>query len=201
MEFHEKLQELRRRRGMTQEELAQALYVSRTAISKWESGRGYPSIDCLRSIARFFWVTVDELLSSDQVLALAEDDGRKKGKHLRALACGMLDVSMVLLLLLPLFAKRTEMTVQAVSLIELDGVLPCLKISYFAVVLIMVAIGPWTLALQNCHASFWLKIQTAASLSLGAFAVLLFTVTLHPYAAIFAFVLLAIKTLFLSFMR
>lgn len=38
MEFHEKLQELRRHRGLTQEELAESLYVSRTAISKWESG-------------------------------------------------------------------------------------------------------------------------------------------------------------------
>ena len=41
MEFNEKLQELRKQRGLTQEELAEKLYVSRTAISKWESGRGY----------------------------------------------------------------------------------------------------------------------------------------------------------------
>lgn len=40
MEFCEKLQELRKKRGLTQEELAEQLYVSRTAISKWESGRG-----------------------------------------------------------------------------------------------------------------------------------------------------------------
>jgi transcriptional regulator with XRE-family HTH domain len=54
MEFGEKLQELRKNKDMTQEELAEALYVSRTAISKWESGRGYPSIDSLKEISRFF---------------------------------------------------------------------------------------------------------------------------------------------------
>ena len=54
MEFNKKLQELRKSRDLTQEELAEALYVSRTAISKWESGRGYPSIDSLKVISRFF---------------------------------------------------------------------------------------------------------------------------------------------------
>ena len=60
MELNEKLQELRKKKGLTQEELAQALYVSRTAISKWESGRGYPNLDSLRGISKFFGVTVDE---------------------------------------------------------------------------------------------------------------------------------------------
>ena len=53
MEFNEKLQQLRKSRGLTQEELAEALYVSRTAISKWESGRGYPSIDSLKEISNY----------------------------------------------------------------------------------------------------------------------------------------------------
>ena len=48
MEFNEKLQELRKGKGLTQEELAQAIFVSRTAVSKWESGRGYPNIDSLK---------------------------------------------------------------------------------------------------------------------------------------------------------
>lgn len=57
MEFHEKLQELRKQKNLTQEELSEILFVSRTAISKWESGRGYPSIDSLKAIAEFFGVT------------------------------------------------------------------------------------------------------------------------------------------------
>ena len=62
MEFNEKLKELRSSRGLTQEELAEAMFVSRTAISKWESGRGYPSIDSLKEISTLFSVTIDELL-------------------------------------------------------------------------------------------------------------------------------------------
>ena len=75
MEFHEKLQELRKTKGITQEELAQSLYVSRTAISKWESGRGYPSIDSLKEISRFFSVTIDELICPEEIMVAAKDDG------------------------------------------------------------------------------------------------------------------------------
>ena len=67
MEFHERIQELRKGKGLTQEELAQALYVSRTAVSKWESGRGYPNIDSLKALSKFYSVSIDELLSSEEV--------------------------------------------------------------------------------------------------------------------------------------
>ena len=72
MEFHEKLQELRKQKGLTQEELAEVLYVSRAAISKWESGRGYPSIDSLKEISRYFSVTIDDLLSGEKLLSIAK---------------------------------------------------------------------------------------------------------------------------------
>lgn len=76
LEFHEKLQELRKIRGLTQEELAEALFVSRTAISKWESGRGYPSIDSLKEISRYFSVSIDDLLSGDQLIFIAEKENK-----------------------------------------------------------------------------------------------------------------------------
>ena len=82
MEFNIKLQELRKSRSLTQEELAAALYVSRTAVSKWESGRGLPGIDSLRAIAAYFGITIDELLSGDELLSLA-DNSAKKESHLR----------------------------------------------------------------------------------------------------------------------
>ena len=76
LEFHEKIQELRKNRGLTQEELAEALFVSRTAISKWESGRGYPSIDSLKEISRYFSVSIDDLLSGDQLIMIAEKENK-----------------------------------------------------------------------------------------------------------------------------
>lgn len=66
MEFHEKLQELRKSRGLTQEELAEALFVSRTAISKWESGASDPSTSNLLTLAKLFNTTAEELLREVQ---------------------------------------------------------------------------------------------------------------------------------------
>ena len=68
----------RKDKKLTQEELAQALFVSRAAISKWESGRGYPNIDSLKGLAQFFSVTIDELLSGGEALTIAEEDHRQR---------------------------------------------------------------------------------------------------------------------------
>ena len=86
MEFHEKLAELRKNRGLTQEELAEALYVSRTAVSKWESGRGYPSIDSLKELSRFFSVSIDELICPQEMITAAENDKKAEiGRYIAGL--------------------------------------------------------------------------------------------------------------------
>lgn len=195
MEFNEKLQELRKQRRMTQEELAKELFVSRTAISKWESGRGYPSIDSLKLIAKFFSVTVDELLSSSEVVVIAEEDEKQKEGKLKDLIYGLVDISSIMLIFLPVFAFRNDNNITSVALMHLNGVSVYLKILYFLAVFAVVGFGVLELALQNVISKFWLKSKCLVSILLSAACVLLFTVSLQPYPALLAFLLLLIKAM------
>ena len=121
MTFGEKLKKLRTDNGLTQDELAEKIYVTRTAISKWESDRGYPNIDSLKTISKFFSVSIDDLLSSDEVLTIAEEDNKQKETRFKDLVCALLDLSIAMLLFLPFFAENTEGVIRSVSLIMLDG--------------------------------------------------------------------------------
>lgn len=195
MEFHEKLQELRKSRGLTQEELAEVLYVSRTAISKWESGRGYPSIDSLRAIADFFKITVDDLLSGNELLTAAQEDNKQKEGRVRDLVFGLLDCSIAMLFFLPFFGQGAEGGIKAVSLLSLTAVAPYLQITYLVTVTLIILTGILTLAFQGCQRSLWVQSKHKISLILTAFAALLFVLSLQPYAATLVFVFLAVKVL------
>lgn len=65
MSFGERLQDVRKRSGMTQETFAELLHVSRQAVSRWESGRGYPEIEKLLYICTRCHVTLDELFADE----------------------------------------------------------------------------------------------------------------------------------------
>ena len=197
VEFNEKLQELRKNKGLTQEELAEALYVSRTAVSKWESGRGYPSIDSLKEIAKYFSVTIDELLSGNEALNLAEEENKQKENHLRSLVFGILDISVMMFFFLPFFGQNENGIVQEVSLSALNGIAVYLKTAYYAVVISIAVYGVFTLAFQNCQKVFWIKNRDKISLILNVLSVLLFIIGSQPYAGVFLFIFLAIKALML----
>lgn len=79
MKLCEKLVKLRRESGMTQEELAAKLYVTRTAVSKWENDKGYPGIDSLKLLSQIYNVSIDELISEED----AECARRTKARRSR----------------------------------------------------------------------------------------------------------------------
>ena len=195
MEFNEKLQELRKQKGLTQEELAEALYVSRAAVSKWESGRGYPNIDSLKEISRFFSVTIDDLLSGSEILTIAEEDQKQKNSLLLDLVFGLLDLSVSMFLFLPLFGQREHDTVYEVSLLALSNIAPYLMGAYIAIIAGMILWGILTLALQNCNGKFWVNYKRRISFLLGGLGTLLFIVSMQPYAAALLFIFLCIKVL------
>lgn len=197
MEFNEKLQQLRKNKGITQEELAQALYVSRTAISKWESGRGFPSIDSLKAIARFYSLTVDELLSGEEILNIAENDQIQRQMHARDLLFGLLDCCASLLLFLPLFGQKVDGAVVNVSLLALTHKQPYMLFLYYMFVITVPVLGVLLLALQNCVSSRWVQCKYTLSLLFGILGVILFVISQQPYAAIFILIFLVIKVLML----
>lgn len=80
MKFHEKLLELRRRRGLSQEELGMELQVSRQTISKWETGQSYPDFERLVLLSDFFALSLDELVRDIDVQDVRERAGGSEEK-------------------------------------------------------------------------------------------------------------------------
>ena len=81
MNLSEKLLFLRRQRGLSQEELANVLNISRQAVHKWETTQSKPDIDNLMQLSKIFDVSVDTLLNDNADLG-SINDVRKKSQPL-----------------------------------------------------------------------------------------------------------------------
>ena len=192
MEFSEKLQELRKSRSMTQEELAEALFVSRTAISKWESGRGYPSIDSLKEISRFFSVTIDELICSDEMITVAENDKKEFVSKYISLICNALDILLAILLFIPAFGNGLASS-ETVSLLGLSGIAPWLKTVFVVIIGITILNGICGVVIANLNKPTWNRHRLVTGVVLSILSVTVFIVTRQPYAGIVCFAFLVIK--------
>ena len=193
MEFNDKLQKLRTNENLTQEELAEKLYVSRAAISKWESGRGYPSIDSLKAIAKYFHVTIDELIGSEEIVNLAEQDMKSSNKKYTALICGILDCLTLLLFFLPVFGNGGKTDVESVSLLAMTGVGLWLKIIFIAVMGITILNGFCTVIISNFDKPAWNKHRVVTGVILSILGTMLFILSRQPYAGVFYLCILVIK--------
>lgn len=197
MEFNEKLQQLRKQKGLTQEELAEMLYVSRTAISKWESGRGYPSIDSLKAISKQFSVSVDDLLSGEELISLAETEQKEKTKSMRDLVFGILDCMVVLLFFLPFFGQLEDGMIVTVPLFSFKETMDYIWVTFALITAFTTVFGVVQLTLQNWQNRTWLKTKIIISLALSVFAMMFTIASRHPYPGAFLLFILVLKGILL----
>ena len=192
MEFNEKLQELRKSRSMTQEELAEALFVSRTAVSKWESGKGYPNIDSLKAISRFFSVTIDDLICSDEMITVAETEKREFADKYVSLICNVLDILLAILLFIPAFGNGPESSA-TVSLFGLTGISFWVKTVFIVIIVITIINGICGVIIASFNKPVWNRHRLITGAALSILAVIVFIAARQPYAGIVCFLFLVIK--------
>lgn len=189
--FSDKLKELRCQKNLSQEDLAEILNISRTAVSKWERGKGLPNIEALKAIGKYFSVSVDYLLNEES------SAGEKKTLKKTLCVTPLIDCAMIFFLILPLFPK------------EIDGHFYCTmifnagfsltpKILYSTLFFISLLCGIIHLVLENISAGTKLLwFSKIASFSVGM--MLLFTVVVTPqtYADVFILVMQVLKFILL----
>lgn len=197
MEFYEKLQELRKSRGLTQEELAEALYVSRTAISKWESGRGYPSIDSLKAISNYFSVSIDDLLSGDKLIAIAEKENKYNIQSICDLLMGMLDMLSFTLVVLPLYPRTVKGEIFSVNLFLYTETTWLNRMIYWFLFVALVGVGIIKILFTQLKSTKGQNILTLCSMGLSVLTVLLLVIAREAYASMLAFLLFVIKGILL----
>ena len=194
MEFNEKLQELRKAKSLTQEELAEALFVSRTAISKWESGRGYPSLDSLKEISRFFSVSIDDLICSEEIISAAEDDKKECMDKYISMFCNVLDIFLALLLFLPVFGNGID-TPASVTLFAMTGLRAWIKTVFAVLIGVTVLNGICGVIISHFDQPVWNSHRLVTGIVLSIVCVAVFILTRQPYAGVICLVVLVVKGL------
>ena len=186
MELSEKIQKLRKEQGLTQEQFAEQLFVSRTAVSKWETGRGTPSMESLKQIANLFHITLDQLLSTEEVVVIAENENKDNMKRFASYIDGIINLTALLGLLLPLYKVEENGLFHSVPLYQLGG---WQGIVFWIAPVIMVICGIAQMVLAGSENT---KNNTAASIvgtAAHISAIILLILCGHPYPAVLFFFL------------
>lgn len=195
MDFGEKLKALRTERGLTQEQLAARLYVSRTAVSKWETGGGSPNLDSLQAVARLFDVSVDDLLSADDLIVLARDERRSTARSSGMLSFGLLDVLAVVFAFIPLYGVDDGSFVRMANLADYGASVDfgASFAAMAAAVVSLMFVGAVEILLAAAGSRRAARIVALVGFAVQALAVVLFASTMQPYATTLMFALLLAK--------
>ncbi len=193
LEFNLKLQELRKQKGMTQELLAEQLFVSRTAISKWESGRGYPNLESLKGLSKVFEVTIDELLSGDELICLASNENHYNLNKIFGYIYSILDIMAVLFIFLPLYSQPMETYIKSVSFIEYTNSSQIIIATYWIIFIFLITIGIIEFMLTYFDKMKLTKLMLRISIILHSVAIIFSIATREPYVSSLLFVFFILK--------
>lgn len=196
MEFNEKLQTLRKKAGLTQEQLSEKLFISRTAVSKWESGRGFPNIQALQNISKIFGIPVDSLLSGDEILELAQKDNSLKTTQIMSLVFGLLDILIFSFIFLPLFGQQEHDFIRTVNLLQ-NRDLANLKPVYMFLFVSSGICGLASLLVRFSDTIKHHRISRICSFSVHTLVIIFSIMAREPYVNFFLFIILPIKVLIL----
>jgi hypothetical protein len=161
------------------------------------AGRGYPNIDSLKEISNYFSVTIDDLLSSEKLLSIAEKENKSNIQNLGELLFGMIDLFSLLLIILPLYPNTVDGYIYSVNLFAYDEITLWKRFIYWGMFLALMLIGVIKILLMKFQIKNSYKYLTDSSMVLHILLVLFLAMARETYAIAMAFILLVIKGILL----
>ena len=194
VELSKKIKQIRNDNKLTQEQFVEKMLVSRTAISKWENGTCYPSIDSLKYMSKIFNISLDKLLSSDEILEIVNTENRSNIFKYNGLLFSLLDIVRIMFIFLPLYSYKVNNFVYSVSLFDSNDLGLTLKIVFMVVFIMFLFLGFIELILNYRENNVLIK---KVSLFLDMIAIFIILFTKQSYVIALMFVIFVIKIIML----
>lgn len=194
MELSKKIKQIRNDNKLTQEQFAEKMLVSRTAVSKWENGTCYPSIDSLKYMSQTFNISLDKLLSSEEIMELAKTENQSNISKYNGLLFCLLDIVRIIFIFLPLYSYKTNDFVYSVSLFNSNDLGSILKIIFMLIYIMFLILGIIEL-IFNYKGNNGLINKISLFLDVISIFILLFTK--QPYVIALMFLIFIIKIVML----
>ena len=170
-----------------------ALRHSIAGFTIWESGRGYPSIDSLKEISKYFSVSIDDLLSGEKLVTIAEKENKANLRSVCDLLFGIVDLMTITLVVLPLYPNLIEGYYYSVNLLAYTQTSLFNRLIYGILCASLMLIGGLKVILNRMKLERGQRIITDVSIFLSIITVLFFAMAREAYAITMAFLLLIIK--------
>ena len=190
MELSKKIKKIRNDNNLTQEQFAEKMLVSRTAVSKWENGTCYPSIDSLKYMAKTFNVSLDKLLSSEEILEIVKIENQSNISKYNGLLFCLLDIVRIIFVFLPLYSYKTNDFIYSVSLLNSNDLGLLLKIVFMLFFVLFFVLGITELVLNYKGNNI---LISKISLYIDVISIFVILFTQQPYVIALMFVIFIIK--------